>query len=172
MGQIVGRASERDPSALRLYTTCNRNFIENERPDERPVEAMHFAREYVRTFSPEAICRSLASVYNCMGLAFACRRTSIDIARIGTILEDDGFRMTPEALVMPGDLIVYKRNRTPQHVGVVLHITKNVDPAQPARAFLVLSQFGHDGEYIHDSREVPQIYGNEIEFWSERRPEQ
>jgi hypothetical protein len=170
---ILGRASETDPSALSLYTTCNRTFIENERPDsDRHPEALKAARKMVRTVSPSAKCRSLTAYYNCVGMAFASRRTLVDITKLSLFLRDDGYRLIRENEVYEGDIVEYRRNGISQHVGVV-YLLKDVSLLHDGSSIeiWVLSQWGEDGEYLHKAREVHPIYGTELFFWSERRPE-
>lgn len=172
-GVIIGRGSERDSAALRLFTTGNRNFIENEFPDsDRSRDSLRAAREMVRRISPTANCRSLTSLYNCVGLVFASRRTVVDVKHLPMILKDDGFRVIPESEAIQGDIVLYRRNTQITHLGIVFEF-RDVSLRGDRSEFQiwVLSQWGEDGEYLHKIREVPPIYGNELEFWSERRPE-
>jgi hypothetical protein len=170
---ILGRASERDPAALHLYTTGNQNFIENELPDsDRSRESLLAAREFVRQISPTAKCRSLTALYNCVGLLFASRRTTVDVRHLPMILQDDGYRAVPELGVVEGDIVIYRRNGRISHVGMVLELRDASIRLDRSRIEIwVLSQWGEDGEYIHKLREVPSIYGDDLQFWSERRPE-
>jgi hypothetical protein len=67
-----------------------------------------------------------------------------------------------------GDVVVYRREGDVAHAGVivarnVLVAGENVDP------FRVLSQWGADGEYEHDSADVPQGLGSPVEYWMDRR---
>lgn len=173
MTQIIGRGSELDPAALRLYTTSNRRFIENERPDsDRPPEALKAARKMVTQISPSARCRSLTAFYNCVGMALASRRTSVDIDNLAAILSDDGYIAIPEREVVEGDLVEYRRGGVAQHIGIVYELRDTSLLQDKSKVELwVLSQWGEDGEYLHKVREVPPMYGTELMFWSERRKE-
>jgi hypothetical protein len=72
-----------------------------------------------------------------------------------------------------GDVVVYKNNGIPQHVGIIYEI-RDVSLAQDRSRFefWVLSQWGEDGEYLHKMREVPPIYGGDVQVWSERKSAQ
>jgi hypothetical protein len=170
---IIGRGSEQDSAALRLYTTANRNYIENERPDsERPLESLKEALKIAKDICPTAKCRSLTALYNCVGMALANRRTAVDIKHLEVILQDDGYRQIPEKEVFEGDIVEYLRSSVPQHVGIVYELR----PSNPLTRIgpieiWVLSQWGEDGEYLHKLRCVPAIYGTELRFWSERKRE-
>jgi hypothetical protein len=111
-------------------------------------------------------------MYNCVGLVFAARRTAIDCpSTLDMILRDDGYYIVPETDVVCGDVVVYRNRGVPNHVGLIYEL-KDVSIRQDRSSIelWVLSQWGEDGEYIHKCREVPHIYGDTIEFWSERKP--
>lgn len=172
---ILNRGSESDRAALRIWTTSNRHFIDNERPEEeRSAESLRVARQIVNGISPTAKCRSLTAMYNCVGFVFACRRTDIDCpSMLDMILRDDGYRRIQEEEAVEGDVVVYRQNGTPNHVGIIYDLKDMSLTGDGSRVeHWVLSQWGQDGEYLHKMREVPVLYGNTIEFWTERRPEQ
>lgn len=172
MVHIFGRGSERDPAALRLYTTCNRNYVENERPDEeRPIEALQAAYQYVKSISPSARCCSLTAMYNCVGVVFASRRTHVDCEHLDMILQDDGYRLISQKSAIEGDVVVYRKDGIPLHVGIIYELQDLSFARDGSQIELwVLSQWGQDGEYIHKLREVSTLYGDQLEFWTERRP--
>src|SRR5262249_13330028 len=91
--------------------------------------------------------RSLSSEYNCLGLVFASRRTWVDEEMLHAILNDDGFRPIEQANVKPGDLLVYEKDAEFSHIGMVISHEPIVEPA--GWDTLILSQWGHDGEYLH-----------------------
>jgi hypothetical protein len=168
---IIGLGTERDPASLHLYTTLNRTRIENVRPpEELCFEGLQAAYKHVRSVSPSAKCRSLTAMYNCVGMVFASRRTSIEATHIELILRDDGFYRVRRENVWEGDVVVYRRDNLPQHVGVVYQLDRRVDEARAISEIWVLSQWGDCGEYIHKIAEVPTAYGSVTEFWSERKP--
>jgi hypothetical protein len=54
------------------------------------------------------------------------------------------------------------------HVGIV--VRKNLfDPENPRDTLVVLSKWGHEGEYEHDASEVPVLCGRPVEFWTDRK---
>jgi hypothetical protein len=89
------------------------------------------------------------------------------------ILRDDGYSPIPDGRAVEGDVVVYKNNGIPQHVGIIYEI-RDVSLAQDRSRFefWVLSQWGEDGEYLHKMREVPPIYGGDVQVWSERKSAQ
>ena len=172
MVDIIGVGSQRDPKALKLFTLRNKNFIENEIPDEdRNPNALMTARELWASIFPEIRSRSLTAMYNCAGMVFAARRTCISNMRdIDLILRDDDYRrLSDEGLAEVGDLVVYRRIGIPRHVGIVFEKVPDLEAGQQPFHFRILSQWGDDGEYLHRLRDVPTIFGDQIEFWSDRK---
>jgi len=170
---IIDEGGVRDKRAIQLATRKNR-WIPNVVRLESPPARLNAAVLIHRISHPNAQLRSLTSVYNCMGLVFAARRTWIGISDIdsplGLILEDDGYRkVEDEKKVMLGDVVVYKdAEKRVSHVGVVAKI--DTDIINGDRKLRVMSQWGADGEYIHDCDDLPMHIGKtSIEFWTERK---
>jgi hypothetical protein len=117
-------------------------------------------------FGDRIIRRSTSTTYNCCGLVFASRRTSIDPEDLEMVREDE-YRVIPENEVLPGDVVIY-RDETSNivHVGVLLE--KRLSASELDDHLLVLSQWGFYGEYIHLSKDVPPGFGAVSEFWTER----
>ncbi len=171
MATIIGKGSERDPAALKLYTTSNQSWVENVRPDtDLAPETLLAARKMALGISPTARCRSLTAMYNCVGLVFASRRTQVDAKHLPIILKDDGYRRILESEADFGDVVVYKRDGIAQHVGFE-HEVRDISPLLDGsmHQIFVLSQWGENGEYLHKLQEVPFAYGKQFEFWTERR---
>lgn len=169
---IIGRGTQIDPYAHKLYTALNR-YVANERPDaERAPESLREARKIAKKVSPTAVCRSLTSKYNCMGMVFATRRTSVSIEHIRMFLVDDAYSQVEREKAVEGDIVIYLRDSSPQHVGLV-HRREDLSPRRDGSMIQmwVLSQWGEDGEYCHKIDEVPPFYGTPSQFWSERTPE-
>ena len=85
------------------------------------------------------------------------------------VLREDGYSLVSDsAKVMVGDLVVYRGNEGEMaHVGVVLEVKPRVETAD--FGFLILSKWGADGEYIHDVKDVPELFNQRgYEFHSER----
>ncbi len=170
MVTIIGRGSEADRAALKLWTIGNRTFIENEMPEgENAPEQLQAALRLSLQISPTAKCRSLTAMYNCVGLVFASRRTVIDCKHLATILTDDGYKKITREEVEVGDVVVYARDGIAQHVGIIYRLPEQLPGVLLLSDMWVLSQWGENGEYLHKLDEVPTIYGNQKEFWSERR---
>lgn len=167
MVEIIGFGTEGDRRSIPLVTSSRRR-IDNVQRQQRPPEAMQAAAQMFMREHKSLQTRSLSSVYNCVGLVFASRRTSVDIALLWMIFEDDGYRSIPESAVVPGDLVVYKDDAgRVTHVGIVIEHARDVLSATFVTK--VVSQWGWDGEYIHDVKDVHYSLGSPREFWSERK---
>ena len=129
---------------------------------------MNSAKNTVLTHHPDARARSLSSMYNCMGMVFASRRTWVDPEHLPMILEDDSYRrVSSEGELQPGDVVVYRHDDGEiSHVGVVTEVRTNVREA--AREVFVLSQWGRDGEYFHRADDVNPQLGKPAEYWTDR----
>lgn len=84
------------------------------------------------------------------------------------ILEDDGYVEVTPAEVMPGDLVIYRDGTGDiSHVAVVVRHEPDVENARWKTT--VLSQWGADGEYLHDHTDVNEVLGKPDKFYSEKR---
>ena len=150
-------------------STRENTCIPNERRHQRPPVAMQAALKLLQGNHPSAKVRSLSSVYNCMGMVFASRRTTIQPEHLDMILEDDQYkRLTDDSEVQPGDVVVYRdHSGEVSHVGIVAKVTINLkdEPIQVQ----VLSQWGADGEYFHLADDVHPGLGSPAEYWTDRR---
>lgn len=124
-------------------------------------------------------------VYNCFGMIFASRRTSIyddeNVAMIQRILDDDGYRcLSNRADVRTGDLVLYRDARSKQalHVAQVtrrqpLILTNELDVADGGGACYALSKWndrsGEDEHHIehHCWKDFDNL-DVLIEFWTDR----
>ena len=142
--------------------------IPNERRLQRPPASMIAAREIVLTHHPSARVRSLSSVYNCMGMAFASRRTHIEPEHLELILDGDSYRQVHlESDLTPGDIVIYRdQNGIAVHIGVVCEV--RTDLRNATRAVFALSQWGGDGEYFHRVDDVNPRLGEPTEYWTDR----
>lgn len=141
--------------------------IKNERRLQRPPAAMKEACDIVLRSHPSAKVRSLSSVYNCMGMVFAARRTYVDPDQLPIILEDDGYRPVARDLLVPGDVVV-NRDATSDivHVGIVAEVRPILSTG--SREVIVLSQWGGDGEYFHTIDDVNPRLGKATDFYTDR----
>jgi cell wall-associated NlpC family hydrolase len=102
-------------------------------------------------------------------MAFASRRTCIEPKHVTMILKDDGYSTVEmPADVMPGDLVVYETDPGDiSHVAVV--VSNESDLRDGSSRIVVISQWGADGEYLHDHRDVHPLLGQPTRFYTDRR---
>jgi hypothetical protein len=156
----------RPPLALE---TKARHPIHNRERVERLLPAMEAAAAIHQADHPTARMRSLSATYNCIGMVVASRRAWVDTSDLLRVLQEDGLRLLAEGdLPANGDVVVYRRDGAVTHAGLIIACNvliagNRVDP------FRVLSQWGADGEYEHDSGDVPQALGSPVEYWTDRR---
>src|SRR5580692_11291025 len=116
MPEILDLGSSWDRNAIDLATSQNRR-IPNARRREQLPEALAAARQFVIGSHRSARLRSLTGTYNCIGTAFANRRSCIEPHHVHMIIEDDGHAEVDAADVVPGDLLVYRdRDHLISHV--------------------------------------------------------
>lgn len=92
-------------------------------------------------------------VYNCHGLTFASRRTSIsESTEIKKILSDDHYEEVFPNEVQPGDIILYvsSEDGDVEHSGIVVE-----SPDPPLFVPKVLSKWGFGAEVIHWANNSP-----------------
>lgn len=144
------------------------SFIPNERRKPRPKFWMEAALEMDKN-DHDITVRSLSGWgYNCVGMILASRRTWIEPDFLLDILADDGYDVLDDQNdILPGDLVVYRRNSTISHIGVILgHQDLIVGSSQ--KKLIVLSKWGMHGEYIHEVDDVPERLGRKAEYYTER----
>ena len=130
---------------------------------------MQAAIAIIAAVCPEAILRSLDSTYNCVGLIFASRRTNVETDELSWIMSDDGYKEVSEDQVVVGDLVVYRhdKGKPANHVGIIVEIMPKIATAQ--RKYRILSQWGSNGEYLHEAAEVPTgWYGTHLDYFTHR----
>lgn len=153
---------------IRLATKRGRQ-IPNDRPLEQNPARLRAARDMVLNAHGSARLRSLTGVYNCVGMVFASRRTSIEPDELQAILEDDeDRRLSSDAELVVGDLVVYRDSvGSPVHVGLVSEVRVILEEA--SRHITVLSQWGKDGEYFHRTDDVSPLLGSPTDYWTDRK---
>lgn len=163
---IVGRGASRDLASIPLATRDGWQ-IPNERHDAAPAHLAKIRVEQHMRGHPSLQLRSRSTSYNCVGMVFASRRTCVEPECVPEILRRDGYRRITIALARRGDIVLY---RTPdgevQHVGLLLERTPDLSTG--ATQVGVLSQWGFGGEFIHDLRDVPPLFGDPTEAWTDR----
>ena len=155
------------PPELELATK-KENHVPNEQRTQRHPDAMQAAVGIMQAGRPSVRPRSLSSIYNCMGMVFASRRTCIDPQHLKMILTDDDYQpVSNREDLCRGDVVVYKdRNGSVSHVGIVDEVNRS--PRDGPVAITGLSQWGGDGEYFHLINEVHPSLGEPAEFWTDR----
>jgi len=102
-------------------------------------------------------------------MIFASRRTWIDPEELEMIFREDGFRIVNDIKdVFAGDIVVYGNPKTqqPEHIGLILDKAANLrDSTWDVK---VLSQWGRDGEYVHEINSLPTLLGEVLSFWTDR----
>jgi hypothetical protein len=117
--------------------------------------------------------KKACGVYNCAGLAWASRRTSIyDDESWNLILQEDGYRkLSPEQERLPGDLVIYRDASSGFiHVGIILEVPINQGVVAVPR---VLSKWDDaSGEYIHWVNDAHFFHWRgweiDIQYWTDR----
>ena len=167
MPEIIDLGSVRDRNRIELATSSGRS-IPNARRPERSPEALAAGRRLVLDNHPSAQLRSLSASYNCIGMAFANRRTCVEPIHVQMILDDDGYHEIRPQDVLPGDIVIYRDNAGEiSHVAVV--VSHEPDVSNARWKTMVLSQWGADGEYLHDYGDVHEMLGRPDKFYSEKR---
>ena len=167
MAYLINPGGSDDKKSIELATSKGTR-IRNWQRREQPVEALLDAARFATEGHHGRVLRSLTSRYNCIGMAFANRRTCIEPTEVPLILKDDEYvEVRRVADVMPGDLVVYEDVDGISHVAVVV---SNVSRLQDGDSTIqVVSQWGSDGEYLHEYRDIPPLLGKPARFYSERR---
>lgn len=166
-GKIVGAGSEQDRSSFPVYTR-KESRIRNEKRNPFPPDKMQVHVEKMLDLAGDASLRSAASTYNCLGMIFASRRTLVYVKELGKIFrEDDYEKVRRLSDVQVGDVAVYTREGEPKHVGVVV----DVDPSLLGgdSSIKIMSQWGRNGEYLHDVDDVPEGLGSVGSYYTDRR---
>ena len=71
------------------------------------------------------------------------------------------------ANAVTGDVVVYESDGETSHVAIV--VSNEPDFRDGSSNIRVLSQWGFDGEYLHDYRDVHAALGRPVRFYTERR---
>ena len=150
-------------------STMRGNPIPNQQRGQMHPDRMACAQLIHVTQHPGIRPRSLSSRYNCVGMVFSTRRTWIEPELVERILEEDGYRQVlAEQDLKIGDLVVYRDSDSLiSHIGVIVSLTPHV--ARGDWEITVLSQWGADGEYVHDIEDVHTLLGRPTEFWTDRK---
>jgi hypothetical protein len=108
-----------------------------------------------------------SAIYNCFGMVFGGRRTTLGFSQIPSILAVDGFEMLTRGMSPRAhDLAVYRTTDGSSYA----HIAVVVSVVSEPLTIRVLSKWGEEGgEYEHELRSCPWgRVDQEIEFWTPR----
>lgn len=160
--------TQNDKRSIRLATACD-NWIRNARAPDRDPQALRAARQImVESYGVQV--RALSAKYNCYGLVFATRRTHVLFEEdVAMILKDDQYRLVERRSdVQEGDVVLYRKGEGGPitHAGLVARIDRDI--AKGEVAIFVVSQFGHDGEYLHREDRVPPLLGSNRQYYTHR----
>ncbi|MFC1678713.1 hypothetical protein ACFL2T_00640 [Elusimicrobiota bacterium] len=99
----------------------------------------------------------LNPTYNCHGMTFASRRTSVfDSADIHKILTDDNYAEVPRRDATPGDIVLYfSDDGDIEHSGIVVS-----DPEPDLGIPKICSKWGRAFEVIHWANDCPYDSSN------------
>jgi len=162
----IFRIGEMPPNGRELaLDAINGWHVPNLRPlyDLDPTQK-YKARVIFQQTNPDAKLMSDSALYNCMGFAFASRRTIIDIDLLDDVLRADGYvRISNQDELGEGDLVVYTLNNRAVHVGIITTKIKGYQIS--VEKIIVLSKWGQLGEYVHELNDVPELYGRAMSFW-------
>ena len=144
------------------------NQIPNEQQPQLSGRELNDAQTNILNRHPKVNARSLSSIYNCMGMVFASRRTWIQPEHLKMILDEDDYRRVNNlAELERGDVVVYRDSQGDvSHVGIVAEPGLYVPDGK--RQVLVLSQWGQAGEYVHLVDDVSPWLGTPVEYWTDR----
>jgi hypothetical protein len=168
MELLINPGGPSDRESIKLATAKNRLIPNWQRREQAPA-ALREALKIVTEGYAGRRLRSLTATYNCIGMAFANRRTCIEPEHVRMILKDDEYDTVEAAsAVMPGDLVFYETAPGDiSHVAVVVSNNPNLEDG--TSTISVLSQWGSHGEYLHDYKDVHPSLGQPVRFYSERR---
>jgi hypothetical protein len=146
--------------SIRLETSTHRG-IENWQGTEISTYNLNWAKEIPKEFSQAKPRTNPSPLYNCHGMTFACRRTSIvKSSSLQDILDDDKYDEIPSREVLPGDIVIYySQQGDPNHSGIV------VENNPPLYVPIICSKWGNAGEFIHSLSHCPKLYGPHHKFF-------
>ena len=164
---LEGSPSDRHSIPLATKRGCH---IPNFRREPRDTSAMEDAVRWNSESHESVRVRSKSSTYNCVGMVFANRRTWVETDHIRRILEEDGYRPVTLQDAECGDIVLYTdadADATVLHVGVIVRHDPSIEDADWKTT--VLSQWGRDGEFFHELKDVNTgLLGSPNEVWTER----
>lgn len=133
-------------------STRRQRHIRNEMKREPPVDGaliqvQHYVKQYKSAIHRDEV--GPCNTFNCHGLTFAARRTSVEAADVPLILTDDDYiEVRDKKKVKPGDIAIFRKNGEITHSGIVVEVDELRGPR-------LLSKWGFLHEVIHYPFEGP-----------------
>lgn len=158
-----------DPNGLTqreiALQTRRGNQISNIQIDELSAYDLSTANRLQQQFLLAEFRTSFIPIYNCHGMTFGARRTSItESSEVRKILSDDEYEEVRKEDILPGDVIIYVDDRGDiEHSGIVVS-----KPTPPICIPMVVSKWGKGPEVLHSAYHSP--YSNlDIHFFRVRK---
>jgi hypothetical protein len=155
---ILDASGKYQNSTIELRTRTNA-AIENFQVWEHSRMEWNQLGETLKRFTKAEQVSEACPVYNCHGLTFGSRRTTVTPAVL-PILEDDGFDPVLEKEARPGDIVLYSSARGEViHSGFVIARDKVeiVAGQQPIIIPIIWSKWGKGYEMVHAVGECPYL---------------
>lgn len=129
--------------------TSKKRDIPNRQYFEIAVQELRQYSNLAKKYPRVKIRNAPNPLYNCHGFTFASSRTGIDSEFIDDILKDDDYKQIIQKDILPGDIIIYKKNGAIIHTGIVISEPDKIG------LFYVISKWGSYSECIHLAIECP-----------------
>jgi hypothetical protein len=145
---------------IHLQSATGRN-VPNEQETEISAYDSNYSAALPSKFLEAQFLTTARPRYNCHGLTFASRRTTVkDGSMLRLILEDDGFSSIDRKATKCGDIILYVKDGEVTHSGIV------VANEPPLHVPMVWSKWGKGPEVVHRYFDTHAVYGSDYEFYS------
>ncbi len=151
MSEIVSPGQIRR-SEIALQTRVGWN-IPNSQSFDAGLLDEHQLQEHKRRYPHAEFRTGLIPVFNCHGLTFAARRTSIwETPSVQHILADDHYEEVYRDNICPGDVILYVSSEDGdiEHSGIVVEV-----PRPPLFVPKIWSKWGFGAEVVHYANNCP-----------------
>jgi hypothetical protein len=133
-------------------STRRQRHIRNEMNREAPLHGARLQIDQLKRDWKFAIHRDEVgpcNTFNCHGLTFGSRRTSIDSpVEVQKVLDDDDYTELDKKSVKPGDIAIFRKGGEIWHSGIVVEV---VDVKGPR----ILGKWGFLHEVVHFPWEGP-----------------
>lgn len=150
MGKII-KSNDLDINEIIVQTRAGSNISNAQSLFFSVWEKSQFP-DIMKRYNNVKFRADISAIYNCHGLTFANRRTSIYYTEeIFKILLEDNYQEISACGTLPGDIIIYiAKNGDVEHSGLVIS-----EPDQQLKIPLVLSKWGKYKEAIHYATNCP-----------------